>query len=153
MVYAVITEVDKNALAMQFFQSKKIPEQNLYPMSNLGGLVRVLSPGDTVWILDVDRFGSVALYWNFYQVCRQRGVVLKFLANPYLNMGHDKKMKKNQEEFIGYLISLEKKISADICRAFRDADVAEVQKYAGHIGVNTLAEVFSTKGIMNRTTS
>lgn len=153
MVYAVVTEADKNAFAMQFFQSKKIPKQHLYPMSNLSGLVQVLSQGDTVWVLDVDRFGSVTLYWNFYQVCRQRGVMLKFWANPYLNIGNDKKMKKNQEEFIGFLIRLEQKISTDICRAFRDANVPEVQKYIGYIEVNTLAEVFSTKGIMNRTAS
>lgn len=153
MVYAVISEVDKNALAMQFLQSKRIPEQNLCPMSNLNGLVRILSRGDTVWVLDVDRFGSVILFWEFYQVCRQRGVMLKFFANPYLNLGQDGKLKSSCEKFIYYLISLEKKLSADICGTFKNIDASKVQRYAGHIVVNTLAEVFCTEGIMKRTSS
>lgn len=150
MTYAIVTEVDMNALAMQFFQSKKIPEKNLCPMNNVKGLVQVLAQGDTVWVLDVDRFGSVIVFWEFYQICRQKGVTVKFLANPYLNTGDGKKLKVSQEKFIQYLISVEHKIYADICRAFRNADATEVQKYAGHIAVNTLAEVFSTEGILKR---
>ena len=93
----------------------------------------------------------VILFWDFYQFCRQRGVILRFFANPYLNTGEGKKLKSSQEKFIDFLICVERKIYADICRAFKNADTSEVKRYAGHIAVNTLAEVFSTEGIMKRT--
>lgn len=151
MVYAIITEADRTPLAMQFFQSKKVPEQNLCPFNQLNGLAQRLGKGDVVWVLDVDRFGSVILFWDFYQFCRQRGVILRFFANPYLNTGEGKKLKSSQEKFIDFLICVERKIYADICRAFKNVDTSEVKRYAGHIAVNTLAEVFSTEGIMKRT--
>lgn len=153
MVYALVTEVDKNALAMQFLRSKNIPEQNVCLMSNVNGLNSILSQGDTVWVLDVDRFGSVILFWNFYQVCKKKGVAIKFLANPYLNCGGGKELKSNHEKFIKFLMSVEHKMYSDLSRVLRNADDSEIQIYAGHIAINMLAEVFCTEGIMKRTSS
>lgn len=153
MVYSVVSSEDKNAVSMEFFSSKKIPLRNMHSVGSLNVLAEQLVLGDVVWVVDVNRFGSVITYWNFYQICKQKGVSIKFLANPYLNYAKDKRLKGSYEKLIVYMISIEQKIATDICRAFNDVNVAEVQRYAGCISVNILGQIFSTDGILKRTSA
>ena len=153
MVYSVVSSEDKNAISMEFFSSKKIPLRNMHSVGSLNVLAEQLVLGDVVWVVDVNRFGSVITFWNFYQVCKQKGVSIKFLANPYLNYSKDKRLKSSYEKLIVYMISIEQKIANDICRAFNDVNVTEVQRYAGCISVNILGQIFSTDGILKRTSA
>ncbi len=153
MIYAVVSNDDKNAVSMEFFSSKKIPLRNMHSVGSLNVLAEQLVLGDVVWVVDVNRFGSVITYWNFYQICKQKGVSIKFLANPYLNYAKDKRLKGSYEKLIVYMISVEQKITNDICRAFNDVNVTEVQRYSGCISVNILGQIFSTDGILKRTSA
>lgn len=151
MNYAVVSDADRNAVSMEFLGSKKVPEQNMCNAANLGRMAQDMVKGDTVWTVDVNRFGSVITFWNFYQACKRKGVTFKSLANPYLNYQPDKGWKGSYEKIIGYLIRVEQKMYNDICRACRGLNQIDVQNYAGCVTINILGQIFCTDGLMKRT--
>lgn len=150
MIFAIVTNEDRNAVSREFFSSKKIPQKNMCHAERWQVLAREMMPGDVVWVIDVKRFGSVESFWNFYQMCIKKGVSLKILANPHLNYSREKRLRSSYKNLIIFMMNVEKKIAGDICKAFKNVNVAEVQRYAGVISINILGEIFSTEGILSR---
>lgn len=150
MVYAMVSDADNGAVSYEFFGSKKVPVENICRIEQLGSLAQVIKQGDTVWVVDVNRFGSVGVFWNFYQMCKSKRVSLKFLATPYLNYQPGKEWKSSYEKIVMYLLQVEKKMAGDICRSIKGVNPVFMQNYAGYIAVNVLGQIFCIDGVMNR---
>lgn len=106
MMYAVISEKD-NQTSFAYFKSKKIPQANFISVSNLQKLIQVLSAGDMVHVVSVDRFPSVETFINFVTMLFKMDVSMKILKQPYLDIVNGKRYKFGIEGHLKVLAELE----------------------------------------------
>lgn len=94
MVYGVVSERDCNCeTTMLFFRGKKISEENIADLYHLGELAKRLQRGDTVYALNVNRFGSVSRLLYFGRFCMQNGISLRFMSQPSLDIANGRHWK------------------------------------------------------------
>ena len=89
MIYGFISSLDDETTKV-FFRSKKIRVNNIYSAGSLGALTSVLQSGDVVYTVSCNRFASVRQVYTFARFCHERGIILHFVAEPYLDMGNGK---------------------------------------------------------------
>lgn len=92
MVYGFISSLDDKTTKV-FFRSKKIRGNNIYSAGSLGVLTSVLETGDVVYTVSCNRFASVRQVYTFARFCHERGIILHFVAEPYLDMGNGKQWR------------------------------------------------------------
>ena len=78
-VYAIISGKD-NQTSLAYFKSKKISQNNRVPVARLKQLVQVLSAGDVVHVVSVDRFPSVGVFVAFVDAVLKAGAIMKILG-------------------------------------------------------------------------
>ena len=93
MIYGFISSLD-DEITKVFFRSKKIRGNNIYNAGSLGKLSSVLQSGDVVYTVSCNRIASVRQVYTFARFCHKRGIILHFVAEPYLDMGNDLKRKQ-----------------------------------------------------------
>ena len=92
MIYGFISSLDDETTKV-FFRSKKIRGNNIYNAGSLGALTSVLQSGDVVYTVSCNRFASVRQVYTFARFCHDRGIILHFVAEPYLDMGNGKQWR------------------------------------------------------------
>ena len=85
MIYGFISSLDDETTKV-FFRSKKIRVNNIYSAGSLGALTSVLQSGDVVYTVSCNRFASVRQVYTFTRFCHERGIILHFVAEPYLGL-------------------------------------------------------------------
>lgn len=73
MVYGIVSQLD-DATTKAFFRSKKVADANVVFSTQLSVLVKVLKSGDIVYVVSVNRFGTVSQFLNFGRFCMANGV-------------------------------------------------------------------------------
>ena len=89
MVFGFISSLDDETSKV-FFRSKRIPASNIYSAGGLGALAEDLKTGDVVYVISCNRFASVRQVYTFARFCVDRGIILHFVAEPYLDIGNCK---------------------------------------------------------------
>src|SRR5574344_1350742 len=112
MLYGIISAKD-NQTSLSYFKSKKVSQGNLVTADRLKQLVNVLTAGDVVHVVSVDRFPSVNAFVIFAGIVLKTGAAMKILDQPYLDIGNGKHYKASIEEHLKVLVGLE---SANINR-------------------------------------
>ena len=92
MIYGFISSLDDETTKV-FFRSKKIRVNNIYSAGSLGALTSVLESGDVVYTVSCNRFASVRQVYTFARFCHERGIILHFVAEPYLDIGNGKQWR------------------------------------------------------------
>lgn len=93
MVYGIVLQLD-DATTKAFFRSKKVADANMVFSTQLSVLVKVLKSGDIVYVVSVNRFGTVSQFLNFGRFCMANVVSLHVLAQPYLDLVSGKYWRK-----------------------------------------------------------
>ena len=93
MIYGFISSLDDETTKV-FFRSKKIRVNNIYSAGSLGALTSVLQSGDVVYTVSCNWFASVRQVYTFARLCHERGIILHFVAESYLDMGNGKQWRK-----------------------------------------------------------
>lgn len=103
-VYAIISGKD-NQTSLAYFKSKKISQNNRVPVARLKQLVQVLSAGDVVHVVSVDRFPSVGVFVAFVDAVLKAGAIMKILEQSYLDVGNGKYYRQSVAEHLKVLVT------------------------------------------------
>ncbi len=110
MIYGFISSLDDETTKV-FFRSKKIRGNNIYNSGSLGELTSVLQSGDVVYTVSCNRFASVRQVYTFARFCHERGIILHFVAEPYLDIGNGKRWRPAVAKVIASMVGSEQKVS------------------------------------------
>lgn len=151
MIYGIISAKD-NQTSLAYFKSKKVSQGNLVAVDRLRQLVNVLTAGDVVHIVSVDRFPSVNVFVTFAGIVLKTGASMKILDQPYLNIGNGKHYKSSIEEHLKVLVGLE---SANINRLvsalkLNGAGKEYVIRCVTDVPIGMLAKTYASDGILHR---
>lgn len=106
MVYGVVSKMD-DATSKAVFQSKRVAGDKIYYNTNLNALANQLQSGDVVWVINVNRFINLTQLKAFAEYCQERGVALRFIAQPYLDIGNGRCWKPSYIHLVDKMIMLE----------------------------------------------
>ena len=151
MVYGIYSGMD-NETTLAIFKMKHIAKKNYAPVSGLGALAQALAENDVVYVVNVNRFLSIAQMFSFAQFCHERGVVLHFIEQPYLDISTSKKWKPSIVRLIQKMANGENDAKAYMRRCFRMTDVqwGYVDTCLEKMNLASLAAVFSSDGVLGR---
>ena len=108
MVYGFISSLDDET-TKAFFRSERIPANNIYSTGGLGALAEDLKTGDVVYVISCNRFASVRQVYTFARFCADRGIILHFVAEPYLDIGNGKTWRPTVASTIANMVESEQK--------------------------------------------
>lgn len=151
MVYGIISAKD-NQTSLAYFKSKKVSQGNMVTADRLQQVANVLSAGDVIHVVSVDRFPSVGVFFNFTKVVLKLGASIKILEQPYLDIGNGKHYKASIEAHLKVLAGLE---SANVNRLvtalkLTDAGKEYVIRCVTDISLGMLAKTYASDGILHR---
>ena len=151
MVFGIISQKD-NQTSIAFFKSKKVSSSNLVTADRLKKLGNVITAGDVVHVVSVDRFLSVNDFVIFAGIVLRSGASMKILEQPYLDIGNGKHYKASIEEHLNVLARLE---SANVSRLLglmqlTDAGREYVIRCVTDISLGILANTYGSDGILHR---
>ena len=109
MIYGFISSLDDETTKV-FFRSKKIRGNNIYNA--------VLESGDVVYTVSCNRFASVRQVYTFARFCHERGIVLHFVAEPYLDIGNGKQWRPAVAKVIASMVESEQKAKGIMAQGF-----------------------------------
>ena len=121
MIYGFISSLDDETTKV-FFRSKKIRVNNIYNAGSLGALTSVLQSGDVVYTVSCNRFASVRQVYTFARFCHERGIVLHFVAEPYLDIGNGKQWRPAVAKVIASMVESEQKAKGMMAQGFKMSD-------------------------------
>ena len=151
MVYGIISVKDSNT-SLAFFKSKKVSQGNLVTADKLQQLANVITAGDVVHVVSVNRFPSVNVFVMFAGIILKTGASMKMLEQPYLDVGNGRHYKASVEEHLKVLAGLE---SANVSRLIgalklTDAGKDYVIRCVTDITIGILAKTYASDGILHR---
>jgi len=151
MVYGIISAKD-NQTSLAYFKSKKVSPGNLVTVDRLQQLANVLTAGDVVHVVSVDRFPNVNTFVTFAGIVLKTGASMKMLEEPYLDIGNGKHYKSSIEEHLKVLAGLE---SVNVNRLlksmqFTDAGKEYVIRCLTDVTIGILAKTYASDGVLHR---
>lgn len=151
MIYGIISNVDE-VTTMELFQSKKISRENIAHINQLSELVQRLKTGDVVHVISVNRFPSVSHFFNFGKFCMSRGVTLRILAQPYLDISSGKLWKPSVIRQMMQMIESERMAKGRLVQGFRmtNEQWEYVYRCLEVMNLDILAQTFSAEGVLKR---
>jgi len=151
MNYGLVSEKDIET-TLTFMKSKKVSSSNIIAISKLNALVSIITSGDVIYVISVDRFSSVSRFVAFTELVLKAGVTLHCLEQPYLEVGNGKHWRPSIVEHLNTLMRLE---CDDAKRLFSAFDFTSegrdyVARCIADITVGILAKTYASDGIMHR---
>lgn len=151
MHYGMVSALDDET-TKYVFRGKKITENQMIPNYQIGEVVNHLHKGDVVYAISVNRFNSVSHLLAIGRLCRQKGVSLRFIGQPYLDLADGKCWRD------AVLWQMEKMKSIEItakgrlqqCMRMNNEGWAAVFRCIEIMNLEILAHTFSTDGILKR---
>ena len=151
MVYGIISAKD-NQTSLAFFKSKKVSQSNVVTDDKLQKLANVITAGDVIHVVSVDRFPSANAFVTFAGIVLKTGASMKILEQPYLDIGNGKHYKASVEEHLKVLSELESVNVSRLIGALKltDAGKEYVIRCVTDISIGILAKTYASDGILHR---
>ena len=151
MNYGLVSEKDIET-TLTFMKSKKVSSSNIIAISKLNALVSIMTSGDVIYMISVDRFSSVSRFVAFTELVLKAGVTLHCLEQPYLEVGNGKHWRPSIVEHLNTLMRLECDDAKRLFSAFDFTSEGKdyVARCIADITVGILAKTYSSDGIMHR---
>lgn len=151
MVYGYVSNLD-NDTTKSIFRGKRIAENNIVPNYRLGDFVKCLQKGDVVYVMNVNRFDSVTQLLAFGRFCIGKGVSLRIIAQPYLDLTDGKVWKDSVFWQMEKMREVEMYAKSHIQKAFRMSNEQWEYLYRTIevMNLEVLAHTFSPDGILKR---
>lgn len=151
MNYGIISALDDET-TKYVFRGKKIIENQMIPSYKIGEAVKQLHKGDVVYVMSVNRFNSVSHLLVIGRICVQRGVSLRFIAQPYLDITNGKYWRDAvlwQMENM-HAIEMHAKGKLQQCMRMNNEGWELVYRCIEIMNLEILAHTFSPDGILKR---
>lgn len=151
MVYGIISAKD-NQTSLAYFKSKKVSQGNMVTADRLQQVANVLSAGDVIHVVSVDRFPSVNAFVIFAGIVLKTGASMRILEQPYLDIGNGKHYKASIEAHLQVLAGLESANANRLVTALKltDAGKEYVIRCVTDISLGILAKTYASDGILHR---
>ena len=151
MVYGIISNLD-NVNTLEVFKSKRIEEECLVHINYLGKLIEVLKEGDTVYVMSVNRFLTVAQCLAFGKVCMVRGVSFRVMTQPYLDITSSKHWKPSVINQMSKMVCIERSAIGRMSSAckYSNEHWEHLCRTFEMMDLEILAQTFSSDGLMKR---
>jgi len=151
MIYGFISSLDDET-TKAFFRSKRIPANNIYSAGGLGALAEDLKTGDVVYTISCNRFASVRQVYTFARFCADRGIILHFVAEPYLDIGNGKTWRPAVASTIASLVESELKAKQMMVQGFKmnDSQWEYTFRCFEMMNLDILSHLFSADGVLKR---
>lgn len=151
MVYGIISAKD-NQTSLAYFKSKKVSQGNMVTADRLQQVANVLSAGDVIHVVSVDRFPSVNAFVIFAGIILKTGASMRILEQPYLDIGNGKHYKASIEAHLQVLAGVESANANRIVTALKltDAGKEYVIRCVTDISLGMLAKTYASDGVLRR---
>ncbi len=151
MVYGIVSSLD-DAGTKTVFQSKKIRNERVFYFNQLNALREMLVSGDVVYVMSVNRFLNLSQVCGVAEFCFQRGISLRFIEQPYLNVGNGKCWRKSVICLTERMLELERCVRDGMQQRFQfnEEQWSYVRKCIERMSLEILAQIFSSDGILKR---
>ncbi|NMA85227.1 MAG: hypothetical protein GX962_15340 [Epulopiscium sp.] len=151
MVYGIISAKD-NQTSLAYFKSKKVSQGNMVTADRLQQVANVLSAGDVIHVVSVDRFPSVNAFVIFAGIVLKTGASMRILEQPYLDIGNGKHYKASIEAHLQVLAGLESANANRLVTALKltDAGKEYVIRCVTDISLGMLAKTYASDGVLRR---
>lgn len=151
MVYGIISAKD-NQTSLAYFKSKKVSQGNLVTADRLQQVANVLSAGDVIHVVSVDRFPSVNAFVTFAGIVLKTGASMRILEQLYLDIGNGKHYKASIEAHLKVLAGLESANANRLLKSLHltDAGKEYVIRCVTDISLGMLAKTYASDGILHR---
>lgn len=151
MVYGIVSQLD-DVTTLEFFRSKKVSKENVVHISQISTLANVLNFGDVVFVVSVNRFLSVSQFLNFGKLCMNKGICLRLLAQPYLDITNGKQWKNSVIRQMTHMVNVERRAIGRMAQGAKYTN--EFWEYLCRsfeiMNLEVLAQIYATDGIMKR---
>lgn len=152
MVYGIVSELDNNLNIIEIFRSKKINEDNIVHVNCLSGLGGILRSGDVVYVMSANRFLRVGQVLSFGRLCMSRGVSLRFITQPYLDITAGKHWKPAVINQMTRMMNIERGAMgrmSSVCK-YTNEHWEYLCRTFEMMNVELLAQIFANDGLMKR---
>lgn len=149
VLFALVDNKD-DANSFEYFASKRVARENIYHIGYLQKLAEKISPSDTLMVIDVNRFGSVRVFQNFFYFAKKNNINFKSLANPYLSFNDSRETKQSYVEFLSYMAKMEVKLIRDISTLESAKNNPSISGYISAMCIDILGQVFSSNSVIKR---
>ena len=151
MKYGIYSEMD-NETTRAIFKNKRIPEKNMFHINNLSELLRRVGNNDTVVVISITRFRSILQFGRFARYCRENGVALNAIEEPYLDIGNGRVWKNSVENQLINVAEVEIQLKRHLGNAMR---LNNPQWQVIHRGIEMqnlamVSKIYSADGVMKR---
>lgn len=153
MTYGIVSNLD-NEVTVTAFRGKKIAKNRIVGIQDLKKLAAILTEGDTIYVVSVNRFMSVTQVLAFGSFCFEKGVSLRFFSQPYLDLSDGKHWKNSVLAQMQKMVSVEEGAKHRLMQCFR----MEREQWAclfrclEIMNLEVLAHMFSQDGVLRRGT-
>ena len=151
MHYGMISALDDET-TKYVFRGKKIKEDQIVPNYKIGQLVQHLHKGDVIYVISVNRFNSVAQLMSIGRFCMEKGVALRFVAQPYFDIGDGKYWRDAVLWQMETMKSIELMAKGRLqqCMQMNAEGWDTVYRCLEVMNLEILAHTFSPNGILHR---
>lgn len=151
MIFGIVSPLD-DTTTYELFRSKRVTKENILHINFISNLVNTLNSGDTVYVVNVNRFFSVAQFLGFGKICMQKGVSLRVIAQPYLDLGNGKQWKPSVMNQMASMVEVERRAIRSMAQSFKYTD--EYWNFMCRrfeiMNLEVLAHTFSADGLLKR---
>ena len=134
------------------FRGKKIAENHIVANYQIDTLIKNLNKSDIVYVISVNRFGSVSQLLAFGRFCMKKGVSLHFIAQPHLDITDGKYWRDTVLWQMEKMNSIEgaAKRRLQQCMRMNNEGWETVFRCIEIMNLEILAHTFSPDGILKR---
>ena len=151
MNFGIVSKMDDETTRV-IFRSKKVPMQNVYYSAALGKLGENLKSGDVVHVVSCTRFASVHQVYAFAKFCFEQGVTLRFIAEPYLDIGNGKQWRPVVFNAVRSMMESEDNAKRRMLQGFKMTN--EQWEYVFQcfemMNLDIMSYMFSANGVLKR---
>lgn len=152
MIYGIYDNRMDTETTLSWMRSKKVSKGAMVSTTDTPKFIPNLSAGDVVYCAGIDRFVSMVRFYEVCSIIYQRNASIRFLAQPYLDLGNGKQwnpsvvrdiQSRNQTE-AEYVDLLLKKLQLNGEWSWY------VRQLIGAMNLRMLAQTYSSDGILKR---
>lgn len=152
MIYGIYDDRMDTETTISWMRSKKVVKGAMISTTDTPRVIPNLVAGDVVYCAGVDRFVSMARLYEVCSMIYQRNASIRFLAQPYLDMGNGKQWKPAVVRDIQNRIRIEAEYVELLLRKLQLSEGWSwyVRQLVGAMNLRMLAQTYSAEGILKR---
>lgn len=152
MIYGIYDDRMDTETTISWMRSKKVSKGAMVSTTDTPKLIPNLAAGDVVYCAGIDHFVSMARLYDVCSMIYKRNASIRFLAQPYLDLGNGKQWKPSVVRDIQSRIQTEAEYVNLLLRKLQLNGEWSwyVRQLIAAMNLRMLAQTYSSDGILKR---